>query len=93
MTVQGRNPNYPRLRKLAHFIRDFTRENHYPPSVAEMGRHMGNGKPFSNSLVVFYLRDLRDREIIDFIDGMNRTVHVLDGVNIDKVLPEYNPPE
>ena len=47
----------PKQQRIYDFIRDFSRENGYPPTVREIGEHLGLKSP---STVKFHLDNLRE---------------------------------
>lgn len=65
----------PKQQKIYDFIRDFSREYGYPPSVREIGAGLGLR---SASTVKFHLDNLRALGLIQWNDGKTRSLTLLD---------------
>ena len=75
----------PKQQKIYDFIRDFSREYGYPPTVREIGEHLGLKSP---STVKFHLDNLRSAGLIQWDGGKTRSITLLekeDGPKEDQV--------
>lgn len=60
--------------EILRFIQAFTDRRGYAPSVREIGEAVGLKSP---STVLFHLRILRERGLIDYQDGVSRSIMLL----------------
>ena len=65
----------PKQQKIYDFIRDFSREYGYPPTVREIGEHLGLKSP---STVKFHLDNLRSAGLIQWDGGKTRSITLLE---------------
>ena len=65
----------PKQQKIYDFIRDFSREYGYPPTVREIGEHLGLKSP---STVKFHLDNLRAAGLIQWDGGKTRSITLLE---------------
>ncbi|MBR3753100.1 MAG: transcriptional repressor LexA [Ruminiclostridium sp.] len=75
----------PKQQKIYDFIRDFSREYGYPPTVREIGERIGLKSP---STVKFHLDNLRSAGLIQWDGGKTRSITLLekeDGPKEDQV--------
>ena len=75
----------PKQQKIYDFIREFSREYGYPPTVREIGEHLGLKSP---STVKFHLDNLRAAGLIQWDGGKTRSITLLekeDGPKEDQV--------
>lgn len=75
----------PKQQKIYDFVRDFSREYGYPPTVREIGEHLGLKSP---STVKFHLDNLRAAGLIQWDGGKTRSITLLekeDGPKEDQV--------
>ena len=75
----------PKQQKIYDFIRDFSRDYGYPPTVREIGEHLGLKSP---STVKFHLDNLRAAGLIQWDGGKTRSITLLekeDGPKEDQV--------
>ena len=75
----------PKQQKIYDFIRDFSRDYGYPPTVREIGEHLGLKSP---STVKFHLDNLRAAGLIQWDGGKTRSITLLekeDGPQEDQV--------
>ena len=66
----------PKQQRIYDFIRDFSRENGYPPTVREIGEHLGLKSP---STVKFHLDFIREAGFIQWDGGKTRSITLLEG--------------
>ena len=66
----------PKQQRIYDFIRDFSRENGYPPTVREIGEHLGLKSP---STVKFHLDNLREAGYLQWDGGKTRSITLLEG--------------
>ena len=75
----------PKQQKIYDFIREFSRDYGYPPTVREIGEHLGLKSP---STVKFHLDNLRAAGLIQWDGGKTRSITLLekeDGPKEDQV--------
>lgn len=65
----------PKQQKIYDFIRDFSRDYGYPPTVREIGEHLGLKSP---STVKFHLDNLRSTGLIQWDGGKTRSITLLE---------------
>ncbi len=65
----------PKQQKIYDFIRDFSRDYGYPPTVREIGEHLGLKSP---STVKFHLDNLRAAGLIQWDGGKTRSITLLE---------------
>ena len=65
----------PKQQKIYDFIREFSREYGYPPTVREIGEHLGLKSP---STVKFHLDNLRAAGLIQWDGGKTRSITLLE---------------
>ncbi|MBR5534780.1 MAG: transcriptional repressor LexA [Ruminiclostridium sp.] len=65
----------PKQQKIFDFIRDFSRDYGYPPTVREIGEHLGLKSP---STVKFHLDNLRAAGLIQWDGGKTRSITLLE---------------
>ena len=65
----------PKQQKIYDFIRDFSRDYGYPPTVREIGEHLGLKSP---STVKFHLDNLRSAGLIQWDGGKTRSITLLE---------------
>ena len=65
----------PKQQKIYDFIREFSREYGYPPTVREIGEHLGLKSP---STVKFHLDNLRSAGLIQWDGGKTRSITLLE---------------
>ena len=65
----------PKQQKIYDFIRDFSREYGYPPTVREIGEHLSLKSP---STVKFHLDNLRSAGLIQWDGGKTRSITLLE---------------
>jgi DNA-binding transcriptional ArsR family regulator len=65
----------PKQQKSYDFIRDFSRDYGYPPTVREIGEHLGLKSP---STVKFHLDNLRAAGLIQWDGGKTRSITLLE---------------
>ena len=65
----------PKQQKIYDFVRDFSREYGYPPTVREIGEHLGLKSP---STVKFHLDNLRAAGLIQWDGGKTRSITLLE---------------
>ena len=71
----------PKQQKIYDFIRDFSREYGYPPTVREIGEHLGLKSP---STVKFHLDNLRAAGLIQWDGGKTRSITLLEKEDLPK---------
>lgn len=69
-----------RMHKMLEFIRDFTKENSYPPSVREICSHMGIK---STATVYYYLNLLEQNNYIRKTPSKNRAIEIINRPSLD----------
>ena len=62
--------------QICDFIRTFTQETGYPPTVREIGDHLGLKSP---STVYFHIKKLQEAGIVGMAEGKTRAITLLDG--------------
>ena len=65
----------PKQQKIYDFIRDFSRDYGYPPTVREISEHLGLKSP---STVKFHLDNLRAAGLIQWDGGKTRSITLLE---------------
>ena len=65
----------PKQQKIYDFIREFSRDYGYPPTVREIGEHLGLKSP---STVKFHLDNLRAAGLIQWDGGKTRSITLLE---------------
>ena len=65
----------PKQQQICAFVREFSREYGYPPTVREIGEHLGLKSP---STVKFHLDKLRSGGFIQWDDGKTRSITLLE---------------
>lgn len=65
----------PKQQKIYDFIREFSRDCGYPPTVREIGEHLGLKSP---STVKFHLDNLRSAGLIQWDGGKTRSITLLE---------------
>lgn len=68
--------------QICDFIRSFTQDTGYPPTVREIGDHLGLKSP---STVYFHLKKLQEAGIVSVADGKTRAITL-----IEEALPRRN---
>ena len=71
----------PKQQKIYDFIRDFSRDYGYPPTVREIGEHLGLKSP---STVKFHLDNLRAAGLIQWDGGKTRSITLLEKEDLPK---------
>jgi repressor LexA len=71
----------PKQQKIYDFIRDFSRDYGYPPTVREIGEHLGLKSP---STVKFHLDNLRAAGLIQWDGGKTRSITLLEKEDMPK---------
>lgn len=66
-------------REICEYVRIFTKEKGYPPTVREIGAYLGLKSP---STVYFHLRKLRDSGIVHVTEGKTRSLILVEDQNI-----------
>ena len=73
LTSRHNRTENPRVRKLLLFIHEFKDLRDYSPNVREMGNAVGIS---STSVVMYYLRRLREDDMVDFNFREARTIRL-----------------
>jgi len=68
------NQTEDRKQAIYNFIDDFTKKNHYPPTIREIGNAIG---VHSTSMILFYLNQLIDDGRIDRKEGISRGIWII----------------
>ena len=71
----------PKQQKIYDFIRDFSRDYGYPPTVREIGEHLGLKSP---STVKFHLDNLRAAGLIQWDGGKTRSITLMEKEDLPK---------
>ncbi len=66
-------------KEICEYVRIFTKEQGYPPTVREIGAYLGLKSP---STVYFHLRKLRDSGIVHVTEGKTRSLILIEDQNI-----------
>ena len=61
----------PKQRALCEFVRSYTKERGYPPTIREIGTHLGLRSP---STVSFHLKKLREAGVLSLEEGKTRSI-------------------
>lgn len=65
----------PKQQQICDFIREFTRETGYPPTMREIGSHLGLKSP---STVYFHVKKLQDAGILKVAEGKTRAITLVE---------------
>lgn len=68
------NQTENRKQAIYDFIDSFSRENHYPPTIREIGNAID---VHSTSMILFYLNQLIDDGKIDRKEGISRGIWII----------------
>lgn len=61
----------PKQQALCEFVRSYTKEQGYPPTIREIGAHLGLRSP---STVSFHLKKLREAGVLSLEEGKTRSI-------------------
>lgn len=72
--ARNKEPNERQL-KILEFLADFQEKNGFPPTIREIGEHIG---VTSTSQVTYYLKQLSKKNLIERGDHISRSIRILD---------------